>query len=81
MSLVPCPACTRPLSAAAVSCPACGHPMQVAGGPYAAQGTGSSKNWTKIAGIAGATWAVTDVVRMVVAVVFFLGLFGYLATR
>lgn len=81
MSLVPCPACTRPLSPAAVSCPACGHPMQVASGPYAAQRTGGSANWTKIAGIAGATSVATIVARMVVAVVLIVGLFWYLATR
>jgi len=31
MALIPCPACARQVSEAAVACPACGHP--IAGGP------------------------------------------------
>jgi hypothetical protein len=78
MSLVSCPACNRQLSTAAVACPACGHPMQAvgqpgAGQPYSNQRPGDSKNWTKIAGIAGATWAVPEVARVVAGAVVGLG--------
>jgi hypothetical protein len=70
MSLVPCPACNRQLSAAAVSCPACGHPLGMVGYP---QRSGDGKNWTKIAGIAGATWAVPEVARVIAGAVIGLG--------
>jgi uncharacterized membrane protein YvbJ len=32
MALIPCPACARQVSEAAVACPNCGHPIAGAGG-------------------------------------------------
>ena len=37
MALIPCPACARQVSEAAVACPNCGHP--IAGGPAGSPGT------------------------------------------
>ena len=73
MALIPCPACSRQVSAQAVACPGCGHPNEAvspAGGGIA----------RVLGGVAGTYISATTLASLVLGVVMFVCVAAVLIT-
>ncbi len=72
MPLISCPECARQVSDRALVCPGCGYPI--------APARSNASDLTRVAGIAGAAWAIPNIVRLLVggaiAIAMFYFIFG-----
>lgn len=73
MALTKCAACGHTVSKQAASCPSCGHPLAGSSAP-------KNSDWVKLAGIAGGTWILPKLAKILFAIIavvaFFYFLFG-----
>lgn len=83
MALIRCPECAREVSDQAAACPGCGYPIAAPAQNGRAIHGGNAADIARTGGKVAATWLLAGqmhwIVRGLVAVVAFLGLFLFLA--